>query len=1692
MQGVFGIASVRWGWVALVCVALVVGVGVDSAAGADRSESSDAATAVVGGFGLGDGVEGLVDERLGSLTVGVPVGGLGVSWSSELSGANRFGLGAGWGISGVGFVDTVGGVRVFPSSGGMFAADASVLSGLQNYVLDDVRFTRLSGVHPARPDAVVGSRSYAYRLVELGGVSTFFNAAGDPVVRVDAHGNRTDWVWQAGHRLVRVVSPEGVTTRLDWTVPAQVQVTTSATPTGAGTTVTGVVYLQQQRVAELKDSSGGRTAVSYTPDGLVAGVRGVSGADTEVIWQSAPDGTVAVDRVRVRDGRTGTVVSEREWDAISGLASGYPTYAGAAELFASGDDAYRYSTAVSDGATTVESEYNSQGLLVARETRVTTSSGQRTVQRHAFTYPGTETGGVPDPRALPDQYNRPIEASITYVGLQAGRERTVSEEYAFDAYGRVVSQTAPDGTISTTVYDEAVPADRLVPVGLPLVETTVAADGLATQIRHELNDAHTALVASETFTGTTGVTDEAGEVVWTRTGRTEQDVAADGVVTAQRVYPQGGAGTPVATVWERTVDLEAGTVTLTETVAAGTPLATTTTEATDLVHGRPVSVTDATGNTTHTEYDAAGRPTTRTTQDGLVTNVAYRTQQQHGDNAVVTTTPDGVETTETRDVLGRVVTVADNLKLTDPKVGASPVAGHVRLAQTRHYPKPGVVQITDSWGAVTTTQQDVFGREVETVAPNGLTKITRYDDVENSVTTALTPTGRLEDAEITTTEIMNERGDVAATTGIRTDGVPVLEASTRYDGWGRVVASTDGIVSTGVEFDAMGNAVTTTISPVGDPTGAAVAGGEGEAGGSVSASYRFDSHGVSVQKTLTAEGQSRSGSAREVDGLGRTVSETDQVGSTTRYAYTSDGLVSSITTEHGQITENSYHPVTRALVETRTTSPVGEPVHQVFEYHPVTGAVVAVFDPAAPDATRIEYAYDAHGNVLSTRYPDGSTISHSYDVHGRKLSTTDTAGNVTTFAYDPAGLVTSVVQTDPSGEKIAQVEYVYDSYGRMAELTRGNGVVTRYTFTSVNQIATEATTGPDGQLQSDRAYTYDPAGNLINRIDRVRTAESGDLEATTTEYEYDAHHRLTGSRVHAGADATAPVVRHTVYELTVSGDISTETVTTDAGTERAQTTTREFGYTSTGHLVWIRTAHPDGTTKTQTQEYDSAGNLVHAADGSQYAYNALDRLITETTPSGDTVHTEYWATGQRATLTHDRSTTSFYWDGATLANDAHATEDSPVEVVSYLLVEDRHARTTDAGTLYYTHDRHGNVTELTNIAGAVAARYTFADYGVTTAHPTAATTDSADLIGPRVGDASYQPFQYAGEYTTPTPAQLQHLHSREFDSRSMRFTTEDTEKLHNRYAYANLNPIINVDPTGKSAAADGWNTTLLVFSILLTIVSVAAAAFTGGTSLGGFGVAVAAAGTAANAFTAALSIGAMLSAQTNWVSEDAKEFFTSPLTQASAAVLGVGMLAAGYLVTKAAAKLLPSLAKWNYEKGRIHRNPGDPEHFAKRYLYTENAGKYNHPKWQAYLQADPLPPGPKPATYAGFGPIPSDLDSEIRSLGQEVVSSWKWFNHTRYARSSAGRKEAHEVPDEINRHHVLFEDSFDARPMIRKWDPSDEPAVNLDLVERMKEANRLVTGRFSSLVHSSFPTKSNPYRAHKVAPRSALILDPEY
>jgi RHS repeat-associated protein len=1419
----------------LVCAGLV-GTSVSPAWAGPGDPDAGTGSAVVGGFGLGDGLEGMVSERDGAFQVDLRVADQLLRWDSNaVGGGDASGLGRGWSW-GFGGIDTKNGVRVTPASGGSFPADPTHPSGLAGYGVRDVVFEQRAGTHAAHSGESI---DYAYVLYELGGLVTYFSADGDPVARVDAVGKSTEWRWDAlvPHRLLGTVDADGVHTVFDWSSePGAVLVHRSTHPGGdpsAGAGVAGEVWrieLDGARVSAVVDPLGGRVSVDYADGGdLLDHLAAPSGATTQVAWRMRDDGIARVERVRSTD-PDGTEVSVREWTpAGDGTpSSGWPRYPGERAVFQSGDPSFRYHTVVSDGATRVESEYNSSHLLIARRMVGSTSSGEVVLHEQAFGFPGTEDGGVADPEALPANWSRPAEVEVTFHDARGGT-RSQHERFTFDSVGRAIERTGPDGTVTTTAFDEEVPEGARLPIGRPLVERTVAPDGQTQTVTHTLDADRVAVVRSEAIVGTTPEDD--GVI----TGLVEYEPGPRGLVAEERVYPAGDrSAAPRVTRWDEQVDLAAGTKTSTRTIGAGMAGEATVTERSPLLHGGVLESIDALGRVGRVAHDALGRPVEATDASGRTTTVEYESLVAHGRNATTTTTPDGVASTELLDVLGRVAQLTDNLR------DGYAESEHVRVVETRTYPEPGTMVVTDAWGASTTTRQDVFGRTVETEGPTGLTQVTVYDDVANTVTAGLTATGRLADAELVFVQTVDVAGRVAGTTSRRSDGGPVTETEHRYDGFGRPLFQSDGTLTATTEWDAFGNPVVGRLASAGTAEAASDAADRASAA-SVTTTRRFDGFGNSVEKTVSDTSSARSGGTRAVDEVGRTVSETDQLGRVSEIEYTVDGLVSCVLAGGGQLTEHTYDPLTRAPTAVSVTSPVGAAVRTAYAYDPVTDRVIGAYDPADRAGTEVRVEWNDQGNPVRTTYPGGATVEFAYDAHGRRVGMTDVAGATTSYTYDSAGLMVGAVQIDHAERELARVGYVHDAYGRVTELSRGNDVVTRMEYTSASEISREHTSR-GGRTIADRRYGYDHAGRLTSRTDTVvdpdpdpdRDAEV--TEATTTRYTYDALGRLVASVVHDGGDELAAASLRTEYELTAAGDVAIETVTHAPGADDETGIRRSFEYDPRGGLTAVTTtvsAPSSGaeSIEVQTQEFDAAGNLVRGLDGTVYAYDAANRTVAETDPEGGTVRTAFWADGSRRSLTDETgAATEFFWDGRTLVNETVAGERAGVS--SYLIGTHRHARITaldeDASAHYYVTDRHGSVSELTDRDGAVTDRHRYSDYGV-----------PLTPVGAVVGDLAPNPFGFAAEYTDHRGTQF--LRIRTYEPATMRFTSVDPAPMHNPYAYADLNPITKIDPSGNNAESDLVNGLVIAAALISALITIVSTIYTGPAAIAAAGGTLAAA-----------------------------------------------------------------------------------------------------------------------------------------------------------------------------------------------------------------------------------------------------------
>jgi RHS repeat-associated protein len=324
-------------------------------------------------------------------------------------------------------------------------------------------------------------------------------------------------------------------------------------------------------------------------------------------------------------------------------------------------------------------------------------------------------------------------------------------------------------------------------------------------------------------------------------------------------------------------------------------------------------------------------------------------------------------------------------------------------------------------------------------------------------------------------------------------------------------------------------------------------------------------------------------------------------------------------------------------------------------------------------------------------------------------------------------------------------------------------------------------------------------------------------------------------------------------------------------------------------------ARPDGVVDARPYAY-----ALHELGGASTYFDDLGRPIGEISAEGTTIDTSYWADGTRRDLVTGAGSTRYYWAGATLLTEVHASTDGTGGAggtASYLLGTARHARVVQpeggaASAAYYGTDRHGNVTDLTDELGAVTTEYAYSDYGVATV-----TGEAADAGATGVGELTYNPYQYASEYTSRDGTQF--LGERMYEPSTARFREKDRESLANKFAFANLNPIMNVDPSGRSAESDRLSVGLTLGGFVLSLVGAGLLIASGGTALAGIG-AVAGVFAAADVTLAGVEVANMLS-DVKFMDEKATEIASWTLF-AAGAVFAIGGAIAKY--AKRGAKVL--------------------------------------------------------------------------------------------------------------------------------------------------------------------------------------------
>jgi RHS repeat-associated protein len=813
--------------------------------------------------------------------------------------------------------------------------------------------------------------------------------------------------------------------------------------------------------------------------------------------------------------------------------------------------------------------------------------------------------------------------------------------------------------------------------------------------------------------------------------------------------------------------------------------------------GLPLIVEDAAGKRAYIEYDAAGNVTGRTDWLGRVTRATY---DKMG-NRTTETSARGDVTIHTYGIDGRLASTRNsvnylvdrrydgngNLGVEEDNLGRHTITTYnplnfvtqqvrtpagATVSYTRDF-RGNPLTMTDEGGRTTTYEYDKAGQLKKTIFPDGTFTERTYD-----------PLGRLATSK-------DERGNV--TTYAYQAGCGCSD---------RVTSVTD----------PLGHTTTTTYDANGRRSSVKDASNR-------TTSFVYDVRGRLIEThyadgTVTSEGYDARGRRTSItDQMGKTMlygyddqgqltSVTDPLENVTAYGYDLDGNLTSVTDANNHTTTYEYDLLKRKTKRTLPMSTEQSPQFETFAYDMAgrqTGhtdfrgkTTTMTYDSRdrmltkVPDASLGElsqsYTYSPTGMRL-TATKGSDTTTYTYDLRDRMLTKAATAGTLT-YTYDPAGNLATIRSSNTNG---TSVDYTWDAANQLTSITDnriGGGTTSTATYTPTSRPATLAQPNGVGLM-----YSYDTlTDRLISLAWRQGTSPNPfaswayqyngrgqrrfatDVTTRTAEYTYDYAGRLTGETITndpRGGSFNGVLS----YVLDAVGNRSSRASTL------AALGAQSFAYNANDEI--------SGDT------VDANGNTI-SSGGHTYAYDFDNRLVSK---DGGAVVVQYDCDGNRVAKTVGGVTTRYLVDDLNPTGYLQVLEEvSGGAVLTRYTYGDRIVSQTrnvsaTAATSYYGFDAHGNITFLTDEAGAVTDAYDYDAWGNLVA--STGSTPNTRL--------------YVGEEFDPDLG-LINLRARQYTAELGRFLTLDplvgdpTKPLAgNRYLYAEVDPANRIDPLGLMA-----------------------------------------------------------------------------------------------------------------------------------------------------------------------------------------------------------------------------------------------------------------------------------------------------
>lgn len=519
-----------------------------------------------------------------------------------------------------------------------------------------------------------------------------------------------------------------------------------------------------------------------------------------------------------------------------------------------------------------------------------------------------------------------------------------------------------------------------------------------------------------------------------------------------------------------------------------------------------------------------------------------------------------------------------------------------------------------------------------------------------------------------------------------------------------------------------------------------------------------------------------------------------------KYEYDVMGRLSAKTDRNKHRTVYQYDAMDRIKEERVTVSNPTGSVETVRSYsYTKTGQKASDTQQETGKSTlSITYRYNNMGRLTGQTDPGGIEKTNEYDPNGNRTRSLIKRGSETVidlyYGYDTLNRLETVTK---DGSEIAR--YTYYPSGNRETLTYPNSVAVAYTYNDANLVKTLANKR-SGANRSYFSYEYFPDGNQ-----RSKTGTINQNPSVTTTYVYDKIGRLTEESESGGDKIEYLYDRFSNREkMIVTNNQSKQVITVytynrnnwlkkEESTNDKITDTFYYRYDANGNQCsrqWERVA-PAGTASEKRLGFTSATfhNDVVALDLREY--NGFNQLISVNRDHARTYYS-YRSDGLRNSKTVDGIVTTHYWDSQDLIAEYGVNGFK----ARYLRGINLIAQQIGAQSFYYLHNAHGDVVQRVGADGNAAPVYEYDAFG-----------NQKNFI-----ETDPNPFRYCGElYDAETESY--YLRARYMEPRTGRFTAEDSVrgaayKLPNEqetvdplslnlYTYANSNPILYIDSTGN-------------------------------------------------------------------------------------------------------------------------------------------------------------------------------------------------------------------------------------------------------------------------------------------------------